>query len=61
LALTVKLISHLLVLTGAAAIAIGAALIYVPAGIITGGIMTALYGATMLDVESPWRIEVKHR
>ena len=59
MALTVRLISHLLGLAGAATIAIGAGLIYLPAGVIVAGVQAAAYGLTMLDVESPWRLEVK--
>ena len=61
MALTLKLISHLIVIVGGVAVTIGAGLVAVAAGWIVGGVLAAAYGLLMIDVESPWRLEVKRR
>lgn len=46
-------IAHLMVLLGAALVAAGAALVYVPAGLVVGGIVLAAWALLIFDVEPP--------
>ena len=50
--LTKQAVAHFLVLCGAAGAAVGTALIYVPAGMILGGVLVAAWALLVFDVDA---------